>query len=104
MQKIATIGLDLAKDWFHVHGVTDEGQVVARRRLRRGEVISFFRSLEPCLVGMEACATSHYWARGLAALGHCVKLMPPGLGKKKQGVLTGISDHQVAVCLCISKG
>ena len=58
---ISTIGLDLAKLWFQVHGVDATGHVAVRRRLRRSEVLAYFRSLEPCLVGMEACATAHYW-------------------------------------------
>jgi transposase len=74
---ITTIGLDLAKHWFQVHGVAASGQVVVRRKLRRGEVLAFFQSLPPCLVGMEACATAHHWARELTKLGHTVKLMPP---------------------------
>jgi transposase len=78
---IATIGLDLAKHWFQVHGVDRRGQVVVRRKLRRSEVIPYFRSLSPCLVGMEACATAHHWARELAVLGHEVRLMPPGYVK-----------------------
>jgi transposase len=72
--KITTIGLDLAKHWFQVHGVDAAGQAVVRRRLRCSEVQAYFRSLEPCLVGMEACATAHHWARELIALGHTVKL------------------------------
>src|SRR5689334_20939758 len=75
--QVITIGLDLAKHWFQVYGVDANGQVVVRRRLWRSGVIGYFRSLEPCLVGMEACATGDYWARGLMALGHTVKLMPP---------------------------
>lgn len=75
--QITTIGLDLAKHWFQVHGVDALGQTVVRRKLRRSEVIPYFKSLAPCLVGMEACATAHHWARELAALGHEVKLMPP---------------------------
>ena len=74
---ITTIGLDLAKHWFQIHGVNAAGKVVARRRLRRTEVVAFFRKQEPCLVGMEACATAHHWARELIALGHEVKLMHP---------------------------
>src|SRR5271165_7143107 len=74
--RITTIGLDLAKHWFQVHGVDANGRVVIRRRLWRSGVIAFFQSLEPCLVGMEACATAHHWARELTALGHTVKLMP----------------------------
>ena len=67
--QITTIGLDLAKHWFQVHGVDAEGQVVVRRKLRRSEVLAFFQPLPPCLVGMEACATAHHWARELTALG-----------------------------------
>ena len=79
--QITTIGLDLAKHWFQVHGVDANGQVVVRRRLWRTGVIPYFRSLEPCLIGMEACATAHHWARELTALGHRVKLMPPAYVK-----------------------
>jgi transposase len=79
--QITTIGLDLAKHWFQVHGVDADGRVVVRRRLWRSGVIAYFRSLEPCLVGIEACATAHHWARELTALGHTVKLMPPAYVK-----------------------
>src|ERR671933_1081111 len=79
--QVITIGLDLAKHWFQVHGVDANGHIVVRRRLWRSGVISYFQSLEPCLVGMEACATAHYWARELSALGHTVKLMPPAYVK-----------------------
>jgi transposase len=72
----ATIGLDLAKTVFQVHGVDSQGKVMLTRQLRRGQVIEFFRKLAPCLVGMEACATAHHWARELATLGHTVRLMP----------------------------
>ena len=81
MQTIATIGLDIAKSVFQVHGIDADGQVVARRKLRRSEVLTYFQSLPPCLVGMEACATAHHWARELTALGHEVKLMPPAYVK-----------------------
>lgn len=76
MDKVSTIGLDIAKNVFQVHGVDDEGQVVIRRKLRRRQVLTFFAKLPPCLIGMEACATSHYWARELRKLGHEVRLMP----------------------------
>src|SRR5690242_15067094 len=79
--QVTTIGLDLAKHWLQVHRVDANGQVGVRRRLWRSGVIAYFRSLEPCLVGMEACATAHYWARELTALGHTVKLMPPAYVK-----------------------
>ena len=75
--QVTTIGLDLAKHWFQVHGVDASGVVAVRRKLRRGEVLSFFQSLPACVVGMEACATAHYWARELTKLGHTVRLMPP---------------------------
>ncbi|HSO42860.1 MAG TPA: IS110 family transposase [Rhodospirillales bacterium] len=81
MKEISTIGLDLAKNVFQIHGLDAEGHVLVRRQLRRGEVIGFFAGLKPCLVGMEACATAHFWARELAKLGHEVRLMPPAYVK-----------------------
>jgi transposase len=74
--EITTIGLDLAKHVFQLHGVDRQGHVVVRQRLRRGQVIGFFAKLPPCLVGMEACGTAHHWAREIRALGHDVRLMP----------------------------
>ena len=74
--QISTIGLDLAKNVFQVHGIDANEKVVVRRQLRRSQVIAFFEALPPCLVGMEACATSHHWARELRKLGHEVRLMP----------------------------
>jgi transposase len=75
--QITTIGLDLAKSVFQVHGVDALGRVVAARQLRRGQMLAFFSKLPPCLVGMEACATAHHWARALIELGHTVRLIPP---------------------------
>jgi transposase len=77
MQAVKTIGLDIAKSVFQVHGVDVEGQVAIRRKLKRRYVLAFFEKLPPCLIGMEACATSHHWSRELQALGHRVRLMPP---------------------------
>jgi transposase len=77
MNEVITIGVDLAKNVFQVHGIDAEGSVIFRRQLRRGQMLPFFKKQPPCLVGMEACATSHHWARQLIALGHEVKLMPP---------------------------
>ena len=74
--QITTIGLDIAKNVFQVHGIDATEKVVVRKQLRRGQVIAFFKDLAPCLVGLEACATAHYWARELAKLGHEVRLMP----------------------------
>jgi transposase len=77
MGQVTTIGLDIAKNVFQVHGIDAEGVVVVRRKLRRRQVLAFFGRLPPCLVGLEACATSHYWARELSKLGHEVRMMPP---------------------------
>ena len=74
--QITTIGLDIAKNVFQVHGIDAAEKVVVRKQLRRGQVIAFFAALPPCLIGMEACATAHYWARELTKLGHEVRLMP----------------------------
>ncbi len=79
--QVTTIGIDLAKHVFQVHAVDADGSVAIRRKLRRSEVIGFFAKLAPALVGMEACATSHYWARELVALGHSVRLIPPAYVK-----------------------
>ena len=81
MNKIIRIGMDTSKHTFHLHGVDAEEKVVLRKRLRRKEMIAFFEKLEPTAVGMEACGSSHYWARRLTAMGHQVKLMPPQLVK-----------------------
>jgi hypothetical protein len=77
MTTITTIGIDLAKKVFQVHGVDAEGKVVFARKLRSKEVLAFFAKLAPCLVGMEACGSGHHWAREIAKLAHSVKLMPP---------------------------
>jgi transposase len=81
MQAITTVGLDIAKSVFQIHGVDAQGNVLVRRQLKRGHVLPFFQKLPPCLVGIEACATSHYWSRELQALGHKVRLMPPAYVK-----------------------
>src|SRR5438874_10351028 len=81
MQAITTIGLDIAKSLFQVHGIDAAGNVILRRQLRRRYVLTFFQRLQPCLIGIEACASSHYWSRELNALGHTVRLMPPAYVK-----------------------
>jgi transposase len=81
MGDITTIGLDLAKSVFQVHAVDEMGSVVMRKRLRRSQVLAFFAEIPPCLIGLEACATAHYWARELIALGHEARLMPPNYVK-----------------------
>jgi transposase len=76
MQTVTTVGLDIAKSVFQVHCIDGAGQVVIRRQLKRRYVLAFFQKLPPCLIGIEACASSHYWSRELQALGHTVRLMP----------------------------
>jgi transposase len=96
--KITTVGIDLAKDVFQVHGVDAHGKAVLRKQLKRKDVMSFFANLEPCLIGMEACGSSHYWARKLAALGHTVRLMAPQFVKPY--VKTNKSDRNDAEAIC----
>src|SRR4249919_1323080 len=81
MQTVTTIGLDIAKSVFQVHGVDAAGQVVIRRQLKRRAVLTFFQKLPSCLIGIEACASSHHWSRELQSLGHTVRLMPPAYVK-----------------------
>jgi transposase len=81
MEQISTIGLDLGKHVFQVHGVDEGGHVLLRKRLRRGEIEKLFAGLSPCTVGLEASGSAHYWARTIGALGHRVKLMPPAYVK-----------------------
>jgi transposase len=96
--KITTIGLDLAKNVFQVHGINAKGEVVVRRRLRRARVRDFFAGLEPCLIGLEACGTAHFWARELTALGHKVRIMPPSYVKAY--VRRGKNDAVDAEAIC----
>lgn len=77
MTKVTTVGLDLAKSVFQVHAADRDGRPVVRKKLRRGQIHGFFAGLSPCLIGLEACASAHYWARELQALGHKVRLIPP---------------------------
>jgi hypothetical protein len=81
MEAITTVGLDIAKSVFQVHGIDAAGKVIIRRQLKRRHVLPFFQRLPACVVGMEACATSHHWSRELRALGHTVRLMPPAYVK-----------------------
>src|SRR2546421_2549522 len=81
MQAVTTIGLDIAKSVFQIHGVDAAGNVIVRRQLKRRYVLPFFQKLPPCLVGIEACASSHHWSREFKALGHTVRLMPPAYVK-----------------------
>ena len=95
---VSTVGLDLAKNVFQVHAINEAGEVIVRKALRRRQVMPFFSRLEPCLIGMEACGTSHFWAREIAALGHEVKLMPPAYVKPY--VKRGKTDAGDAAAIC----
>ena len=100
--QVTTVGLDLAKNIFQVHGITAEGSVAFNRALRRGQVLRFFEKLAPCLVGIEACGTSHYWARELSKFGHRVRLIPPVYVKPY--VKRGKSDAADAEAICEAVG
>ena len=95
---VSTVGLDLAKNVFQVHAIDEAGEVIVRKALRRRQVMPFFNRLAPCLIGMEACGTSHFWAREIAALGHEVKLMPPAYVKPY--VKRGKTDAGDAAAIC----
>ncbi len=101
--EITTIGLDIAKRVFQVHGADRAGQAVLRRKLQRGDVLAFFAKLPACLVGLEACGTAHHWARAIAALGHTVRLLPPAYVKPyvKRGK-TDAADAE-AICEAVSR-
>jgi transposase len=98
MEEITTIGLDLAKSVFQVHGVNAAGGVVLRRKLRRSALLNFFAALPPALVGMEACGGAHHWAHELTRLGHTVRLMPPTYVKPY--VKRGKTDAADAEAIC----
>src|SRR5881396_2767860 len=103
MQMITTIGLDIAKSVFQVHGVDAAGEVVIRRQLKRRYVLAFFQKLSPCLVGIEACASSHYWSRELQALGHSVRLMPPAYVKPYVKRQKNDATDAEAICEAVSR-
>ena len=103
MNEVITIGVDLAKNVFQVHGVDAEGTVIVVRQLRRSQVLPFFRKLTPCLVGMEACATSHHWARQLIGLGHEVKLMPPHYVKPYVKRSKNDAADAAAICEAVTR-
>src|SRR5271169_6236547 len=100
--QVSTIGFDLSKNVFQAHGVAENGAVIIRKRLRRAQVLSFFADLAPCLVGMEACASAHHWARELMKLGHDARMMPPSYVKAY--VRRGKNDAADAEAICEAVG
>ena len=103
MDQVVTIGLDIAKSVFQVHGVDAEGKVVIRRQLKRRYVLAFFQKLPSCLVGIEACASSHHWSRELQALGHTVRLMPPAYVKPYVKRQKNDAADAEAICEAVSR-
>ena len=103
MQSVTTIGLDIAKSVFQVHGVDAAGQVVIRRQLKRRYVLAFFQKLPPCLIGIEACASSHHWSRELQALGHTVRLMPPAYVKPYVKRQKNDATDAEAICEAVTR-
>ena len=103
MQAITTIGLDIAKSVFQVHGVDAAGHVVVRRQLKRRYLLTFFQKLPPCLVGIEACASSHHWSRELQALGHTVRLMPSAYVKPYVKRHKNDSVDAEAICEAVTR-
>jgi transposase len=103
MGEVSTIGLDIAKSVFQVHGVDGSGAVVMRKRIGRSKVLEFFGGLSPCLVGIEACPSAHYWSRKLLALGHTVKLMPPSYVKAYLKRSKNDANDAAAICEAVTR-
>jgi len=103
MHTVTTIGLDIAKSVFQVHGVDASGQVIIRRQLKRRYVLAFFQKLPPCLVGIEACASSHHWSREIKALGHTVRLMPPAYVKPYVKRQKNDATDAEAICEAVTR-
>ena len=102
MQAVTTIGLEIAKSVFQIHGVDAAGNVIVRRQLKRRYVLPFFQRLPPCLIGIEACASSHHWSRELQALGHTVRLMPPAYVKPYVKRQKNDSADAEAICEAVT--
>ena len=103
MKSIATIGLDIAKQVFQVHGADKSGRQVLRRKLRRGEMIRFFSEIPSCVVGIEASGSSHYWARTLGGLGHTVRLMAPQFVKPYVKSQKNDANDAEAICEAVGR-
>ncbi|BDV36505.1 hypothetical protein SS37A_40350 (plasmid) [Methylocystis iwaonis] len=100
---VTIVGLDLAKHVFQVHAVDASGKVILARAVRRGQLLAFFQSLPPCLVGMEACGSAHYWARQLIALGHDARLMPPAYVKPFVRRQKNDAADAAAICEAVAR-
>ena len=103
MGEVITIGLDIAKSVFQAHGVDEAGAVVIRKRVSRAKLLEFFASLQPCLVGIEACPAAHHWGRELQALGHTVKLMPPSYVKAYLKRSKNDANDAAAICEAVTR-
>ena len=103
MGEVSTIGLDIAKSVFQVHGVDVDGAVVLRKRVSRAKVLEFFGTLSPCLIGIEACPSAHYWSRQLAVLGHTVRLMPPSYVKAYLKRSKNDANDAAAICEAVTR-
>ena len=103
MGEVSTIGLDIAKSVFQVHGVDGAGAVVTRKRISRAKVVEFFGSLSPCLVGVEACPSAHHWGRELQALGHTVRLIPPSYVKAYVKRSKNDANDAAAICEAVTR-
>ncbi len=101
--EITTIGLDLAKNVFQVHGVNERGRSVLRKQLKRDQVAPFFANLPPCLIGIEACASAHHWARKLQSFGHTVRLMAPQFVKPYVKSNKNDAADAEAICEAVSR-
>jgi len=103
MGEVSTIGLDIAKSVFQVHGVDVDGAVVIRKRISRAKLLEFFATLPTCLVGIEACPTAHYWSRRLQGLGHTVRLMPPSYVKAYVKRSKNDANDAAAICEAVTR-
>src|SRR6266576_3472391 len=103
MDEVSTIGLDIAKSVFQVHGVDDDGTVVVRKRVSRAKVLEFFSTLPSCVVGIEACPSAHHWSRELRALGHTVRLMPPSYVKAYLKRSKNDANDAAAICEAVTR-
>ena len=103
MGEVSTIGLDIAKSIFQIHGVDADGAVVIRKRITRAKLLEFFATLPACLVGIEACPTAHHWSRRLGALGHTVKLLPPSYVKAYLKRSKNDANDAAAICEAVTR-